>query len=175
MPGNAAVTFEDRASGRPNIVFQGAWAWFHLLDAAQIRSVADHYEVTFEGRVRALVRIDAMSVLNPFGQRDLQQFRCDDVVGSRSGMSLVLEVGFYGKLPSHGDFLRRRVSDAFVGSGTDGSRMPGGQPLVSRRSVARRVPHEPGLAFACASGICGPAPVIGVMVPSVDRVGQYFR
>jgi len=30
-------------------------------------------------------------------------------------MSLVLEVGFYGKLPSHGDFLRRRVSDAFVG------------------------------------------------------------
>ena len=25
------------------------------------------------------------------------------------------EVGFYGKLPSHGDFLRRRVSDAFVG------------------------------------------------------------
>ena len=37
-------------------------------------------------------------------------------------MSLVLEVGFYGKLPSHGDFLRRRVSDAFVGSGTDGSR-----------------------------------------------------
>src|SRR5205823_13132814 len=27
----------------------------------------------------------------------------------------VMEVGFYGKLPSHGDFLRRRVSDAFVG------------------------------------------------------------
>ena len=24
-------------------------------------------------------------------------------------------IGFYGKLPSHGDFLRRRVSDAFVG------------------------------------------------------------
>ena len=25
-----------------------------------------------------------------------------------------MQVGFYGKLPSHGDFLRRRVSDAFV-------------------------------------------------------------
>ncbi len=25
-----------------------------------------------------------------------------------------MEVGFYGKLPSHGDFLRRRASDAFV-------------------------------------------------------------
>ena len=25
-----------------------------------------------------------------------------------------MEVGLYGKLPSHGDFLRRRTSDAFV-------------------------------------------------------------
>jgi type VI secretion system protein ImpL len=79
MPGAAAVTFEDRASGRPNIVFQGAWAWFHLLDAAKIRQESDlRYEVTFEkGGYTALVRIDASSVLNPFGQRDLQQFRCE--------------------------------------------------------------------------------------------------
>ena len=28
---------------------------------------------------------------------------------------MAIEVGFYGKLPSHGDFLRRRVSDGFVG------------------------------------------------------------
>jgi type VI secretion system protein ImpL len=79
MPGAAAVTFEDRASGRPNIVFQGAWAWFHLLDAAQIRPESDlRYEVTFEkGGYTALVRIEASSVLNPFGQRDLQQFRCE--------------------------------------------------------------------------------------------------
>ena len=79
MPGAAAVTFEDRASGRPNIVFQGAWAWFHLLDAAQIRPESDlRYEVTFEkGGYTALMRIDASSVLNPFGQRDLQQFRCE--------------------------------------------------------------------------------------------------
>ena len=25
-----------------------------------------------------------------------------------------IEVGFFGKLPSHGDFLRRRLSDDFV-------------------------------------------------------------
>ena len=25
-----------------------------------------------------------------------------------------MEVGLFGKLPSHGDFLRRRTSDAFV-------------------------------------------------------------
>jgi len=39
-------------------------------------------------------------------------------------MSLVLEVGFYGKLPSHGDFLRRRVSDAFVTATSSGDVSP---------------------------------------------------
>jgi type VI secretion system protein ImpM len=33
-------------------------------------------------------------------------------------MDTPAHVGFYGKLPSHGDFLRRRVSDGFV-SGWD--------------------------------------------------------
>ncbi len=27
---------------------------------------------------------------------------------------MTMEVGLHGKLPSHGDFLRRRVSDAFI-------------------------------------------------------------
>jgi type VI secretion system protein ImpL len=75
----ASVTFEDRASGRPNIVFAGPWAWFRLLDASQFRQESDlRYEVTFEkGGYTSLVRIDASSVFNPFGQRDLQQFRCE--------------------------------------------------------------------------------------------------
>ncbi len=78
-PGTAAATFEDAASGRPNIAFSGPWAWFRLLDAAQIRKESDlRYEVTLEkGGYKALVRIDASSVVNPFGQRDLQQFRCE--------------------------------------------------------------------------------------------------
>jgi len=78
-PGTAAATFEDAASGRPNIAFSGAWAWFRLLDSAQIRKESDlRYEVTLEkGGYKALVRIDASSVVNPFGQRDLQQFRCE--------------------------------------------------------------------------------------------------
>jgi type VI secretion system protein ImpM len=90
-------------------------------------------------------------------------------------MSLVLEVGFYGKLPSHGDFLRRRVSDAFVGV-WDGWLQE--CLAASRSSLGDRwldvYLTSPVWRFACASGICGPAPVIGVMVPSVDRVGRYF-
>ena len=78
MPG-ASVTFEDNASGRPNIAFQGTWALFRLLDSAQVRPESGlKYEVTFEkGGYSSLIRIDASSVFNPFGQRDLQQFRCD--------------------------------------------------------------------------------------------------
>ncbi|HET9359649.1 MAG TPA: type VI secretion system membrane subunit TssM [Vicinamibacterales bacterium] len=75
----AAATFEDRASGRPNIAFQGQWAWFRLLDVAQTRTESDlRHEVTFEkSGFKATVRIEAASVLNPFGGRDLQQFRCE--------------------------------------------------------------------------------------------------
>ncbi len=86
-----------------------------------------------------------------------------------------VEVGFYGKLPSHGDFLRRRVSDAFVGVWDAWL-----QECVaaSRDALADRwlvvYLTSPAWRFVCAPGACGPSPVAGVMVPSVDRVGRYF-
>lgn len=84
-------------------------------------------------------------------------------------------VGFYGKLPSHGDFLRRRVSDAFlhVWDGWLQECMS-----ASRRALGDRwldvYLTSPAWRFGCAAGACGPSPVVGVMVPSVDRVGRYF-
>src|SRR6185503_11461778 len=33
---------------------------------------------------------------------------------------------------------------------------------------------SPAWRFVCAAGTCGPTPIIGLMVPSVDRVGRYF-
>jgi type VI secretion system protein ImpM len=90
-------------------------------------------------------------------------------------MSPALEVGFYGKLPSHGDFIRRRVSDGFVGV-WDAWLQEG--LTASRSSLADRWLNvyltSPVWRFACGRGTCGPAPIIGVMVPSVDRVGRYF-
>src|ERR1700682_2800916 len=90
-------------------------------------------------------------------------------------MSAPLEVGVYGKLPSHGDFLRRRVSDAFVGRWD-----PWLQECMaaSRSALGERwldvYLTSPAWRFSCAPGTCGPAPVVGLMVPSVDRVGRYF-
>lgn len=86
-----------------------------------------------------------------------------------------MDVGFFGKLPSHGDFLRRRVSDAFVGVWDAWL-----QECIatSRAALGDRwldvYLTSPAWRFGCAAGVCGPAPLVGVMVPSVDRVGRYF-
>ena len=87
-----------------------------------------------------------------------------------------LDVGFYGKLPSHGDFLRRRVSDGFV-SAWDGWLQ---ECLAESRSMLGEnwldtYLTSPAWRFAFGAGACGDAPLVGVMVPSVDRVGRYFH
>jgi type VI secretion system protein ImpM len=91
------------------------------------------------------------------------------------GAPVAIEVGFYGKLPSHGDFLRRRVSDHFVGV-WDGWLQE--CLAASRAELGERwldvYLTSPAWRFACAEGVCGAGPVFGVMVPSVDRVGRYF-
>jgi type VI secretion system protein ImpM len=86
-----------------------------------------------------------------------------------------VDVGFYGKLPSHGDFLRRRTSDAFV-AGWDAwlqAGMAASQAALGDRWLDVYL-TSPAWRFVCAAGACGPAPVAGVLVPSIDRVGRYF-
>ena len=87
-----------------------------------------------------------------------------------------MEVGFYGKLPSHGDFLRRRVSDSFVGvwDGWLQECVAASKSILGDRWLDVYL-TSPSWRFACAAGLFGPAPMIGLMVPSVDRVGRYFH
>jgi type VI secretion system protein ImpM len=86
-----------------------------------------------------------------------------------------VEIGLFGKLPSHGDFLRRRASDAFVEAWDSWLR---DCLAESRAALGERwldvYLTSPAWRFVCAPGACGPAPVIGLMVPSVDRVGRFF-
>ena len=90
-------------------------------------------------------------------------------------MSTQIEVGLYGKLPSHGDFLRRRVSDAFVRVWDEWL-----QECIaaSRSALGERwldvYLTSPVWRFGADAGAFGPAPVVGLMAPSVDRVGRYF-
>jgi type VI secretion system protein ImpM len=86
-----------------------------------------------------------------------------------------MEVGLYGKLPTHGDFLRRRVADDFIAAWDPW--------LQSCIAESRAVLGEQWLSvyltspvwrFALGPRVCGAAPAAGLLVPSVDRVGRYF-
>ncbi|HET6959482.1 MAG TPA: type VI secretion system-associated protein TagF [Vicinamibacterales bacterium] len=86
-----------------------------------------------------------------------------------------MDVGLFGKLPSHGDFLRRRVPDAFVDGWDSWLRecLQASHTALGERWLDLYL-TSPAWRFICAAGTCGPDPVIGLMVPSVDRVGRYF-
>lgn len=86
-----------------------------------------------------------------------------------------MEVGLYGKLPSHGDFLRRRVSDAFVSVWDEWLQ----QSIAASRSSLGQdwldvYLTSPVWRFACDTGVCGSRAYAGLIAPSVDRVGRYF-
>lgn len=86
------------------------------------------------------------------------------------------EPGLFGKLPSHGDFLTRRLAREFLD--------PWDQWLQSAVAASREALGQDGwLAayltspvwnFALESGVCGPSSWAGILVPSVDRVGRYY-
>jgi type VI secretion system protein ImpM len=86
-----------------------------------------------------------------------------------------MDVGLYGKLPTHGDFLRRRVADDFL-AGWDpwlqqclaASRAQLGEPWLDTYLTS------PVWRFALPPRVCGAAAVAGLLVPSVDKVGRYF-
>lgn len=86
-----------------------------------------------------------------------------------------LALGFYGKLPSLGDFVYRRLPQDFISS-WDGW-------LQNSLAVSREVLNEQWLnhyltspiwRFAMSPGLVGKDAWIGIVMPSVDRVGRYF-
>lgn len=83
--------------------------------------------------------------------------------------------GFYGKIPSHGDFLRRGLSPAFIEPWDTWLQ----QSLLTGREVLgdgwqNAYFSAPIWRFAIPRGLSGPEAMMGVMMPSVDRVGRQF-
>jgi type VI secretion system protein ImpM len=83
--------------------------------------------------------------------------------------------GLYGKVPAHGDFVRRGLPTSFVA--------PWDAWLAAGIAAARERlgPHwdaawdsAPAWRFALPAGACGPDAVAGVMLPSRDQVGRRF-
>jgi type VI secretion system protein ImpM len=90
-------------------------------------------------------------------------------------MSGLGTAGFFGKLPSRGDFVSRRLPREFLDVWDDWLQ----KSLASSRTQLGSEWLEvyltsPVWCFSLSSAVCGDSAYAGVMIPSVDRVGRYF-
>lgn len=86
-----------------------------------------------------------------------------------------MTAGFFGKLPGNGDFVQRRLPRGFVDPwdrwlqrGVAASRTQMGAGWLDTYL------NSPIWRFVLAAGPCGTQGWMGVLMPSVDKVGRYF-
>jgi type VI secretion system protein ImpM len=86
-----------------------------------------------------------------------------------------VDIGFFGKLPSHGDFIERRVASAFRVAWDDWLQRC---MIQSRHDLGGRwldcYLTSPMWRFFLSDGVAGSASYAGILLPSVDRAGRYF-
>ena len=87
-----------------------------------------------------------------------------------------MPTGFLGKLPAHGDFLRRALPedfalpwDAWLQYGLTALREG-----LEDQAFAEAWDATPAWRFLLPAGACGPSRVAGVILPSEDMVGRRF-
>ncbi len=83
--------------------------------------------------------------------------------------------GFYGKLPARGDFVRVGLPRAFTDPWDSWLQMAiaGSRNRMGEDWLAAYL-EAPIWRFALPPGLCGAQPVVGAMLPSVDKAGRYF-
>ncbi|TFY89034.1 type VI secretion system-associated protein TagF [Pseudomonas nabeulensis] len=84
-------------------------------------------------------------------------------------------LGFYGKLASRGDFVSRGLPQSFIGPWD--SWLAAGLLATQNRLGGEWLNAylvSPLWRFVLAPGVCGPEAAVGVVMPSIDRVGRYF-
>jgi type VI secretion system protein ImpM len=83
--------------------------------------------------------------------------------------------GLFGKVPAHGDFVRRGLPTSFVGPWD--AWLQDGMATARERLGDRWAAQwdgAPPWRFALPAGACGPDAVAGVLLPSEDMVGRRF-
>ncbi len=83
--------------------------------------------------------------------------------------------GFYGKVATRGDFVGRRLPRAFLDPWDQWlqTSLACSQDQLGDRWLEVYL-TSPVWRFALAPGVCGDAGWVGILLPSVDRVGRYF-
>ena len=86
-----------------------------------------------------------------------------------------MSAGFFGKIPSRGDFVRAGLSHLLIDAWDQWLQRL--LPLVERQLGDRWADAwqvAPVWRFSLPAGHCGPASVAGLWLPSVDRAGRRF-
>jgi type VI secretion system protein ImpL len=75
---DASFNFETAGNSSTGPGLQGPWAWFRLLDGAQVERISDtRYRIAFAAGGHSMrIVLEAASSRNPFGQNPLAGFRC---------------------------------------------------------------------------------------------------
>lgn len=83
--------------------------------------------------------------------------------------------GFYGKLPARGDFVRCGLAGSFIAAWDAWAQvvLAGSQKIMGEAWVPAWL-EAPVWRFALPGGLCGSTTVVGLFMPSVDRVGRFF-
>ena len=88
---------------------------------------------------------------------------------------MIAGCGFYGKVPSEGDFVTRRLPWEFTAAWDDWLQqgMQASRAALGERWLECYL-SAPIWRFHVAPGVCGPMGWRGLFFASVDRVGRYF-
>lgn len=92
-----------------------------------------------------------------------------------SEQPLTPQLGIYGKIPSHGDFITQNLPTDFINGWNEWLQAV---MAVSREQLGESwLPTyltSPIWHFALSANVCGESPIIGTVIPSVDAVGRNF-
>ena len=94
---------------------------------------------------------------------------------SRAAVRQTASAGFFGKLPSRGDFVGRSLPNSFLQPWDNWLQAALAQ---SRQQLGSAWPDaycvSPMWRFAVSAGLCGATAYAGILMPSVDRVNRYY-
>ncbi len=85
-----------------------------------------------------------------------------------------VSVGFFGKLPARGDFVGAGLPRGFVDPWDAWWRQGIARTRAAAADWVAAWLEAPVWRFRLPPGCCGVDPVVGLWMPSVDRVGRYF-
>ena len=83
--------------------------------------------------------------------------------------------GFFGKIPSRGDFVRHGLPQDFLAPLDEWFQhaLSGSRPILGDAWVDAWM-EAPVWRFGLAQGLCGPGVAAGVWLPSTDKAGRLF-